>query len=177
MTFDACLDLILQWEGVYDNDPDDSGGETCFGITRKFQPDWLGWDVVADLKAAQVPKDAWPQQARLMGAVRLYYAALWQKHRMDEYPAEIRGIVFGGIVNQGPRVVKWVQESLRELSQPVEADGVLGPQTIAAFGKVSSAALKEKVWGKRVQAYIVAANKGNNGKYLLGWLNRLSAGA
>lgn len=177
MTFDSCLELILQWEGVYDNDPDDSGRETCFGITRKYQPEWIGWPVVDDLKKAQVPTSAWGQQAKLMGAVRVYYASLWQKHRMDEYPLQIRGIVFGGIVNQGPRVVRFCQEALTELCQPVEADGVLGPQTIAAFGRVSVDALKEKIWGKRVQAYIVAANKGNNGKYLLGWLNRLSAGA
>ena len=47
-----------------------------------------------------------------MGAVRLYYAALWQKHRMDEYPAEIRGIVLAESLTKAP-VVKWVQESLR----------------------------------------------------------------
>ena len=30
-------------EGGYVNDPDDKGGETYKGISRKANPDWNGW--------------------------------------------------------------------------------------------------------------------------------------
>jgi len=177
MSFDSVLSTLLQWEGVYDMDPDDSGGETCYGITRKYQTDWIGWPVVEMLKAAHIQPQDWHSNAKLMASVRLYYAAAWKTHNMDTLPENLQGVVFGGVVNQGPvRVVRWLQESLRELHQPVDVDGQIGEQVAGALCKVESQLVLEKVWNKRVKAYIVSANKGRQGKYLLGWLNRISGG-
>lgn len=41
---------ILKSEGGYANDPDDRGGETYKGISRKFWPGWLGWTIIDGLK-------------------------------------------------------------------------------------------------------------------------------
>lgn len=177
MSFEQEFDNVIRWEGVYDFDPDDAGGETCFGITRKYQPEWIGWPIVEDLLKADVPKASWAQQSKLMSAVRFYYASQWNRYRMDEYPQALQGMVFGGIVNQGPRVVRWLQECLTDLCQPVEKDGVAGNQTFEAIPKVQLNSLVDKLWKKRAQAYIVSARKPNQSKFLLGWLNRLEGGA
>jgi lysozyme family protein len=177
MSFDSCLVAVLQWEGVYDNDPDDAGGETCYGITRKFEPEWVGWANVDGLKAAKIPTGDWGQNSGLMNAVRLYYAGLFSRHRIVELPEAVQALVFGGIVNQGPRVVKFLQEALTKLNQPGDPDGIIGPQTVAGCKNVQTAVLADLLWKRRMQAYIVAAKKGNNGKYLLGWANRLEGGA
>ena len=34
------------FEGGYANDPDDNGGETWKGVTRKFEPNWIGWHII-----------------------------------------------------------------------------------------------------------------------------------
>lgn len=39
-----------KFEGGYVNDPQDNGGETYFGIARKFNPQWLGWKIVDEQK-------------------------------------------------------------------------------------------------------------------------------
>jgi lysozyme family protein len=36
--FDKALSFVLSWEGGYSNDPDDPGGETNFGISKRSYP-------------------------------------------------------------------------------------------------------------------------------------------
>ena len=38
-TFDEIIEKVLEHEGGYVNDPDDLGGETKYGITKRFYPD------------------------------------------------------------------------------------------------------------------------------------------
>mgnify|MGYP006921402083 CR=1 FL=1 len=52
--------ITEQTEGGYVNDPDDNGGETYAGISRKFFPKWAGWSLVDShkpLKTNQKIKD------------------------------------------------------------------------------------------------------------------------
>ena len=37
--FDEIIEKVLEHEGKYSNDSDDLGGETNFGITKRFYPD------------------------------------------------------------------------------------------------------------------------------------------
>ena len=39
MTDDDILAAILRREGVYDNDPADAGGETAYGISKRYHPE------------------------------------------------------------------------------------------------------------------------------------------
>ena len=36
--FERCFAFIMSWEGGYSNDPDDPGGETNFGISKRAHP-------------------------------------------------------------------------------------------------------------------------------------------
>jgi len=38
-SFDRVMEFIFRWEGGYVNDPDDPGGETKFGISKRANPD------------------------------------------------------------------------------------------------------------------------------------------
>ncbi len=48
--FSAADAYVSPIEGIYSDDPDDNGGETCFGLTRKNNPDWVGWIEVDNYK-------------------------------------------------------------------------------------------------------------------------------
>ena len=37
-TFNEIIEVVLKHEGGYVNDPNDLGGETNFGITKRFYP-------------------------------------------------------------------------------------------------------------------------------------------
>lgn len=57
--FDTVLALrkILRWEGGYVNDPDDSGGETIFGISRRSWPNLNLWSLLDEYKSIGMRKD------------------------------------------------------------------------------------------------------------------------
>ena len=44
--FDESLNLVLEHEGGYVNDPRDSGGETYRGVSRRWHPDCPIWGII-----------------------------------------------------------------------------------------------------------------------------------
>lgn len=184
MSFQTAYNAVLNWEGVYDNDLDDSGGETAYGITRKYQAGWAGWVEVERLKAAGVHPSEWIHDIPLMKAVEGYYLILWTTLGLDEVQdADLQACIFGAAVNQGyNRAIQWLQESLEEIGHSVGIDGVIGPKTWSgikrAEGMGQGKALRSCLIAKRTEAYLKAAtSKASNGKFLVGWLNRLFGGA
>lgn len=179
--FNTALRKVLKWEGVYDNDPDDAGGETCFGITRAFEPDWAGWILVEDLQKRKVPTNVWPSDEPLRLAVGSYYRAIWDKYNLDSLPDDLAQCLFGGIINQGSaRIIRMLQACLSAFVEGVQVDGNFGTETKATLMAVSGnkpELLLQGIKAKRISAYFDVALKNNNRKYLGGWLNRLNDGA
>lgn len=48
--FEKALELVLKNEGGYVNDPNDNGGETYKGISRRANPQWSGWKIIDGYK-------------------------------------------------------------------------------------------------------------------------------
>ncbi|MDR1308836.1 MAG: hypothetical protein LBL95_02880 [Deltaproteobacteria bacterium] len=46
MPFEDVYKKTEKFEGGYVNDPQDKGGETFRGISRKAHPDWEGWPLI-----------------------------------------------------------------------------------------------------------------------------------
>lgn len=190
MAFQDTIALILKWEGIYDNDPDDPGEETVFGITRHFEPDWIGWEIVDAMFAPTPHKDRQTQTAKdwatenlpanpaLMNAVSMYYHAVFQTLDLDDCPSDaLDSCIMGGWVNQGPRVEKWTQEVINELGGCVEVDGHLGPGTMKELRKILQNPLGEKALLQGLMLKRVKAYAKSKPKYIAGLLNRLFAGA
>ena len=56
--FDIAFKRTAQFEGGYVYDPDDNGGETYAGISRKSNPKWAGWKTIdAAKKKSNFPKN------------------------------------------------------------------------------------------------------------------------
>ncbi len=46
MSFDIAVDQTLDHEGTWSNDPNDTGRETVFGVSRGNFSNWAGWKIV-----------------------------------------------------------------------------------------------------------------------------------
>lgn len=83
MGFDEALKQTLAFEGGYANDPDDRGGETFRGISRRSFPDWPGWALI-DRAKREGDRSARAINARFVGdmemeglVARLYRENFW----------------------------------------------------------------------------------------------------
>jgi lysozyme family protein len=97
---EAVADLIDNWEGGYENDPEDPGGETKFGISKRSYP---------SLDIAGLTRDH---------AIAIYYRDWWQKYKLDtDVPAAIRAKVFNMMVLMGPMPALTLAKRCRSLQE------------------------------------------------------------
>ena len=152
--FDEIIEVVLEHEGGYVNDPKDPGGETNFGIAKRSHPD-------VDIK--NLTKE---------GAKEIYKEVYWDKNKVESLPEELWHIYFDMCVNQGKsRAVKIIQRAVNGKGGSLTVDGGMGPMTIAAIDK-------SKVELGRVRAYRVkyyadlVTKKPDLERFYFGWFKR-----
>jgi lysozyme family protein len=154
---------ILQWEGGFVNDPDDSGGATMKGVTlATFRKFYGKTATVAQLKA--ITDDQW---------LHIFKVGYWDKLRGDDINSQsVANTMVDWGYNSGPATAaKKVQAIVG-----VVADGAIGPKTIAAINAVSAKELFDKIQVARKAFYEnIVKNKPSQQKFLKGWLNRLNS--
>ncbi len=148
--FEKWFTWILKWEGVvYENDPDDPGGATKFGIDQRSHPK----ENIRNLTRER--------------AAEIYWNEYWTKCFAHELPAGVGEVLANIAVNAGHgRASKWLQAIVG-----VTVDGKIGPMTLAAAKAESPTELSVALLNRTEQHYRSIA-KGSLAKYLKGWLNR-----
>ena len=114
---------IVAREGGFVNDPDDPGGATNFGVT------------IHTLRRLRAPRPVSIADVRALTraeAVQIYIEHYFHAPRIDALPQPLWATVFDMQVNAGANAVRILQRLLAEMGEPVVADGVIGPQTVAA---------------------------------------------
>jgi lysozyme family protein len=155
--FEQAIKRVLEFEGGYVNDPNDSGGETKYGISRRSYPN-------LDIR-----------NLSLDGAKLIYYRDFWEPQLYGKFrSAEVAAKVFDLAVNTGTSTAHTLlQRALRAVGNPVKEDGILGKVTLNAVNsadeKVLLAALKSEAAGH--YRCIVSKNVSQN-KFINGWLKR-----
>ena len=110
MTFDDAFAVVIGNEGGYSNDPNDPGGETKFGISKRAYP---GLDIA---------------NLTLERARGIYRHDYWDKVSGDLLPYRVALQVFDFAVNGGTdAAIRTLQKTLG-----VDVDGQLGPVTLKA---------------------------------------------
>lgn len=121
--FSACLDHVLMHEGGYVDHPDDPGGATNMGITRKTLARWRRvspWSALPKSEVAALSREE---------AAAIYRALYWSATKAGSMPAGLDLALFDLAVNSGvDRALRMLQTVLG-----VAADGVVGPVTLAAL--------------------------------------------
>lgn len=148
MTFDQCVEIVLKHEGGYVNDPNDPGGETRFGISKRAYPE----ENILNLT--------------IEGAKAIYSRDYWHVMCCNDLPPMIRLIVFDCAVNQGTDFAAKNLQNIVGASQ----DGHIGPRTLEAISKKVPKDVFKEFAKKRMQHYASLKTFSVFGK---GWSLRL----
>jgi lysozyme family protein len=137
--FENCLALMLAHEGGYVNHPQDPGGMTNLGVTKRVWEEWVGHEVDEKQMRALTPETVAP----------LYKRKYWDAVRADELVDGVDYCVFDVAVNSGPgRAIKFLQSCIG-----TTPDGGFGPATLAAVKEAEKdpARLVELYCAKRLE--------------------------
>lgn len=142
--FKISFNKTMGHEGGYVNDPDDAGGETYRGISRRFNPSWEGWSVIDSCKKNGFDiKKCLDVNKDLLNTVvmNFYKDKYWNPFWGDEIDNQaIANELFDTAVNMGVhRAVKFLQQALNYLNRngtiysDIVEDGAFGRNTMRAF--------------------------------------------
>jgi lysozyme family protein len=161
--FAAAVANVLAWEGGYVNDPDDPGGETNFGISKRFYP---SVDIRGLTRA---------------GAIAIYRRDWWDKNRIGDFPDPIAIKMLDIAVNMGwSAAVKVLQRACNHAgpAHPIAVDGSCGPITRKTVHDLY-ATVPNLLGILRIEDANryreIAASNPVMAKYLRGWLRRAAS--
>lgn len=172
------IDMILKSEGGFVNDPDDRGGVTYRGITRKNFPNWKGWKIVdanLPLKNGQIIKnDELEQYVR-----EFYHENFYQPMKIDEIDNMlISGHLLCHGVNAGIKTaVKILQKSINKIyNVGISVDGIVGNITLSYSNGDKAESVAQEMISERKEYYTNLAKRNpSQKKFLKGWLNRVDS--
>lgn len=148
MTFEDAVSIILDIEKGYVNNPNDPGGETNFGISKRQYPGY-------NIKTLTRPE-----------AIAIYHEDYWQPLKPLLLPERIRLCMFDCAVNQGvPTAIKILQAAVG-----AKPDGVLGPFTLSLIQKKTPFEVLDALAHSRLTHY---ARQPGWPEFGAGWSNRL----
>jgi len=153
MTFEEIIDRVLESEGGYVNDPDDPGGETKYGISKRAYPK-------VDIKDLTI-KDA----------KQIYYEDYWTPSKADQLSDQLKEIYFDMVVNFGKRgAARVLQRACNGKNKyKIKVDGMVGAATISASKNVEP----ERLRSYRVLKFAeIVIKKPSREKYWFGWFRR-----
>jgi len=138
-SWDRIFEWIIKHEGGFVDHPDDPGGMTNLGVTRKVWADWIKRDATeADMRSL-TKDDVKP----------LYKKWYFDKVRGDDLPAGVDWCVVDVAVNSGPsRAAKMLQKCVA-----AKQDGAIGPMTLKAVADENSEKLVGQMHEVRQKFY------------------------
>lgn len=174
VSFDRAFALTIGLEGGYTNDPNDSGGETMYGITART---WAAYCAEVGIGVTAV------KNITLAQAKAVYLRDYWNPLGLDNIKdARVAGEIFDTAVNCGlqtatliaQRAVNLLHDDVCDL---VKEDGRMGALTRGALNALSvryANSLLFALNGFQFERYVeVAQNNQKNRTFLRGWMQRL----
>ena len=154
--FDSAVKKTLVNEGGYVNDPDDAGGETKYGISKRSYPS-------VDIKNLTTDE-----------AKAIYKRDYWDKIKGDLITDDFVAYeIFDTAVNMGVRT----SSKLAQMALGVHPDGIIGSKTLEALNATGKDDFLTKFKLSKIARYTYLCKKyPSNKKYLYGWIKRTLEG-
>lgn len=151
---------IIKIEGDYENDPDDHGGETKYGISKQSYPN-------LDIKNLTINQ-----------AIEIYKRDFWESNNIGWIQDQVTAnLIFRFIINSGAKTAIIILQKCLNTFVPiiprVNIDGILGPRTLQAINNVRTIRLQDTLRVAECRYYLnLVNNNKSQEKYFKGWINR-----
>lgn len=155
--FEPALELTLENEGGYANDPNDPGGETNFGISSRRYPD-------EDIKNLTIER-----------AKHLYKRDYWYALRLDALSSQlVANNLFDWGVHHGVRGTskKWQLVLAREYGFRGAIDGIVGSATVGFTNGLLDRGLEVEFNAALVKARVLYYTSSAKPMFLKNFVNR-----
>lgn len=191
-TFDKACSKTLNLEGVYSYDHNDPGGETAFGIARKYHPDWAGWEVIDQMKNTYPNHETFVTALNMSDKLNVlvkdwYKKEFWNPFQLDNIKDEKLAFeIFDQSVNLGRKqTTLFIQRSCNALNNnyifgpDLAVDGLIGPSTRSRLQSIGNdprytECLRKALDGLQTSHYVnlglKTSSPTNYRKYMRGWL-------
>lgn len=162
-------EITSENEGWYSNDKEDPGKETYRGISRRYHPNWDGWQIVDECKQYNDFRLKLKFNEKLNNMVTKFYIInFWNVIKGDDIiPQQIANKLFDLSVNiDCPPAIKYMQKAL--LLEDI--DGIVGPETLRVINLCST---EDKInnclykFCRHAESYYYARTKDCNKKKLI----------
>lgn len=161
--FERAMTFVLRHEGGYVHDPDDPGGETNQGITRRVYDTYR----LAQGLVTRSVRLINPEEVR-----EIYRVRYWLPSHCEGMTWPLSASVFDAAVNTGVRQGR----KLLQRALGVADDGQWGPQTAAAVQSASPKETALRMCRERIEFYHrLAEERPALSKFLRGWIHRVNA--
>ena len=184
--FENAFAFVMGIEGNYANDPDDNGGETYCGISRRAHPDWKGWQIIDIAKKLKNFPESLYNNTGLKNEVKeLYQQKYWNAIDGERWPLKLSTILFDIAVNCGVNTaIEYLQKTINLLNnnQKYYADIVVDSIYGSTTGSMLSVCQKTRpcnlictvLRSYQAKHYIEIMEKQPSKEKYVGWFNRLT---
>jgi lysozyme family protein len=149
--FSAAWQALLGNEGGYVDNPADPGGATMYGVTERVA---RAHGYTGDMR--ELP---------LAMAEQIAKTEYWDPYRCDQMPQEVAFQILDTAYNGG-HPAQWVQQAAG-----VTADGIIGPQTLAAINAADPDKIVMRFDAARID-YLTDCNPWPT--FGRGWMHRIA---
>lgn len=173
-SFLIAYQIIDSLEGGYANVPNDVGGETYCGISRKFYGDWHGWSHIDEYKQKNgAPEWNYRFNDLTEWHVTDFYVDIWVKEGFCDLENQtIANYLFDFRIHS-PVAVKIIQQQLKEYGYACELDNKMNPAMVDALNKIDGNSFLKSMREKRIDFYKQIADRHpSQRRFLSHWLKR-----
>lgn len=181
--------------GGYVNDPDDPGGETYRDISRKYNPKWIGWNIIDNIKSktGTIAKNFTNKELDELAAA-FYKQTYWNKLSLDKIKSQPNANqLFDQLLDGVSRTIQMVKFVLNNnYNTNFNLDSTVTDDLINTVNRINESAFFNAFKKLREKRFLYAGGQlpisditynffakfgkppSTGSKYLKGWLNRVN---
>lgn len=153
--------IIRKWEGGYSNNPNDSGGETMWGVTKSTYDSYRKKKGLPTRSVKLITESEWNE---------IFKTLYWDRAKADKIENQsLANLIVDCVWGSGGGYIKNIQRTIG-----AEADGIIGSKTLKILNDNPKCCFC-KIWEARKTYFNnIALYNPKNKTFLKGWLNRLN---